>query len=127
VEHRRKAEHERRRREEERLALEEQQRRREMEMMMMQSQRQRGRSMVEQNIRQRLPKKQVSRSAGSYPPGTIVRGPDGNLYRVVAPPCPEREDSVESLSDTSSDSHDSMPTENRGNEVAAKEPTHQET
>jgi len=122
-ERRRKAEHERRRRTEERLALEEHQRRREMEMM----QRQRGRSMVEQNRQQRLPKKQASRSAGSYPPGTIVRGPDGNLYRVVAPPRPEREDSMESFSDTSSDSHDSMSTENRGNEVAAEEPTHQET
>lgn len=30
--------------------------------------------------------------ASSYPPGTIVRGPDGRLYKIVAPPDNERND-----------------------------------
>ena len=110
-ERRRKAEYERRRRVEERLALEEQQRRREMEMM------QRERTMAKQKQRQRLQKKQTIRSAGSYPPGTIVRGPDGNLYRVVAPTGYDRNSSMGSFSDSTSDIESNCSTENKENEV----------
>jgi len=58
---------------------------------------QRERSKMEQMRRsqQRLGKKQPSQKrAASYPPGTVVRGPDGNLYRVAAPPRRERENDM---------------------------------
>lgn len=76
-ERRRKAEHERRRRIEEEMARKEQQRRR--------------REIEEEEMMRRRIAREKQRCGGGaralpYPPGTIVRGPDGNLYRIVAPP-----------------------------------------
>lgn len=110
----RKAEHERRRRveEQQRLALEEQQRlaledqQRICKMKMME--RERAHKMERMGRQQRHSKDQSSDLA----PGTIVRGADGNLYRVVAPPRDDRYGSNGSFSGTNSDSDHNLSAKN---------------
>ena len=74
-------------------------RRRGMEMLSRES------SEMEQMRCRSLAKNQPSeKNTASYPPGTVVRGPDGNLYRVSAPPRREKDDNVESRSNIEFDS-----------------------
>lgn len=83
-ERRRRAEYElRQRMEEEKILRQKEQRRREKERSMMEKMKTRfGKSK-----KQLQPNSSSGRmsTASSYPPGTIVRGPDGNLYRIAAP------------------------------------------
>ena len=82
-ERRRRAEYEQRQRmEEEKILRQKEQRRREKERSMMEKMKTRfGKS------KKQPPNSSSGRmsTASSYPPGTIVRGPDGNLYRIAAP------------------------------------------
>lgn len=88
---RKQANHEvRKRREHEMVRREEEQRRREIML-------QRDRSRMEQIRRSRQELGQdhpVQKKISSFPPGTVVRGPDGNLYRIAAPSRRERENDM---------------------------------
>jgi hypothetical protein len=82
LERRRKLELERRRQllmERERRAKEEEERRRELEAMRKQQQ------MKEENMRGKQFDQSQNRRARRYAPGSIVLGPDGNIYRVISP------------------------------------------
>ena len=70
--------------EEEKILRQKEQRRREKERSMMEKMKTRlGKS--KKQVQQPNSSSGRMSSASSYPPGTIVRGPDGNLYRIVAP------------------------------------------
>lgn len=85
------AEFERRRRVEERLAAEEEEYRREKEIERLQRQRAKERKLRQgrhDRSKQRTEKgivNHLSECSVLYPPGTIVRGPGGRLYRIATP------------------------------------------
>mmetsp|Transcript_20084 Transcript_20084/g.48287 ORF Transcript_20084/g.48287 Transcript_20084/m.48287 type:complete len:244 (-) Transcript_20084:1423-2154(-) len=117
-ERRRKAAHERRKRVEveEQMAIEERQRRHTMETP------QRKHNKMETMRRQRLEKKQPDGMSDSLPLGTIVRGPDGNLYRIAVPPQCERDDISESCPVTHCDRNLIISTKNKENAVVIDKP-----
>jgi len=117
-ERRRKAAHERRKRVEveEQMAIEERQRRHAMETL------QRKHNKMETMRRQRLEKKQPDGMSDSLPLGTIVRGPDGNLYRIAVPPQCERDDISESCPVTHCDRNLIISTKNKENAVVIDKP-----
>ena len=110
-ERRRRAELERRRRAEQELA-----RRRELKL--------RERMKREQARRRRIAKQQAREARASYPPGTVVLGPDGNLYRIAAPMHRERAESESS--DMSTDERCRASNEEAENEVDEHLPTEKE-
>ncbi|KAL9185755.1 hypothetical protein ACHAXT_003532 [Thalassiosira profunda] len=111
-ERRRRDELERRRRAEQELA-----RRRELEL--------RERMKREQARRRRIAEQQAREArASSYPPGTVVRGPDGKLYRIAAP---RHREWVESeASDMSTDERSRASNEEAENEVDGHFPMEKE-
>lgn len=126
---RRKSEYERRHRIQEQMAREEKQRR-----LMIEEERTRKaeyerRRCVELQRRHGMEilhiegskKEELARSrqnADTYPQGTVVRGPDGNLYRIVAPSRHEKDDTKKSGTGTQYDQNTTTSDENRANEVA---------
>lgn len=78
AESRRQLDLERRRQYMERERAKEEQRRRELEMM-------RRQQLIEEEEMRRKKAAAQKRRARTYKPGTVVLGPDGNLYRVISP------------------------------------------
>jgi len=126
---RRKSEFERRQRMQEQMAREEKRRWRMMEeertrkaeherRRRVELQRRHGMEML---YREGSKKEELARSrqnADSYPPGIVVRGPDGNLYRVVAPSRHEKDDTKKAGTGTQYDQNTTTSDENKANEVA---------
>merc|ERR1719203_1462206 len=126
---RRKSEYERRQRMQEQMTREEKRRRR-----MIEEERtrkaeyerrrrvelQRRRHGMEMLHREGSKKEELARSrqsADSYPPGIVVRGPDGNLYRVIAPSRHEKDDTNKAGTGTQYDQNTTTSDENKANEV----------